>query len=223
MRYCLRKVSPRLATVKEIAETRDGDVAHLVSVNGRPLTAEEAQQEQARLDALYADPARQRHRQHGEEEDARVVFKLLRLLPQAFLYTPIGEASGPTGRVEKFAFRPNPAFHPSDLEAQALVSMTGELWVDAAAERVVHLSGRLEQDTNYGWGVLGKLDRGGWLSLDQAEVAPHLWRIARFQMRMNLRILFKMKNFDTTEEMSQYSPLPVGMDYRQAIQLLRGH
>ena len=42
-----------------------------------------------------------------------------------------------------------------------------------------------------------------------------------FKMQMNLRILFKTKNFDTTEEMTQYAPVPAGIDYRQAIQMLR--
>jgi hypothetical protein len=40
-------------------------------------------------------------------------------------------------------------------------------------------------------------------------------------MKMDLRILFKEKNFDTTEEMTQYAPVPKGIDYRQAIKMLR--
>jgi len=38
---------------------------------------------------------------------------------------------------------------------------------------------------------------------------------------MDLRILFKTKNFDTVEEMTQYAPVPAGLGYRQAIQMLR--
>jgi hypothetical protein len=40
-------------------------------------------------------------------------------------------------------------------------------------------------------------------------------------MQMNLRILFKTKNIDTTEEMTQYAPVPANIDYRQAIEMLR--
>ena len=57
--------------------------------------------------------------------------------------------------------------------------------------------------------------------IEQSDVGRGQWRIARFKMKMNLRILFKNKNFDTTEEMSQYAPVPARLDYRQAIQLLR--
>ncbi len=150
------------------------------------------------------------------------------MLPQAFSYEYAGSGQGAPGtpgssrKVEKFRFRPNPGFSPPDLETQALTAMSGELWIDAAEERVTRLEGHLRQDTEYGWGILGKLDKGGWIVLEQASVGQGQWRIARFQMKMNLRILFKTKNFDTTEEMTGYSPVPAGLDYRQAIQMLRG-
>jgi hypothetical protein len=123
--------------------------------------------------------------------------------------------------VEKFRFRPNPAFNPPDLETKALTAMSGELWIDAAEERVARLEGHLQQDTDYGWGVLGRLDRGGWIVIEQADAGGRQWRITRFQMKMNLRVLFKTKNFDTVEEMTQYAPVPARIDYRQAIQMLR--
>jgi hypothetical protein len=143
------------------------------------------------------------------------------MLPDAFLYTYAGSEAGPTGTVEKFTFRPNPKFDPPDFETQALTAMTGILSIDAAQERVTRLEGHLEQDTDYGLGILGKLDKGGSIIIEQADVGEKQWRIARFKMQMNLRILFKTKNIDTTEEMTQYAPVPANTDYRQAIEMLR--
>ncbi|MGA3011784.1 MAG: hypothetical protein ABSD72_16115 [Terracidiphilus sp.] len=221
MRYRLRKSSPRMTSTKEIVETPDGDVARLVRLNDQPLSRSAEQLEEARLDALLSDPSKQRHRKQSEEADAGIVFKLLRMLPQAFLYEYAGTGSSSSGIVEKFRFRPNPGFSPPDLETQALTAMTGELWIDATQERVTRLEGHLQQDTDFGWGILGKLGKGGWVVVEQADVSGRQWRIARFQMKMNLRILFKTRNIDTTEEMSQYAPVPAKLDYRQAIQLLR--
>jgi hypothetical protein len=65
------------------------------------------------------------------------------------------------------------------------------------------------------------LDKGGWIVLEQAGVGSQQWRIVRFQMKINLRVLFKTRNFDTVQEMTQYTPVPDGLDYRQAIQMLR--
>jgi hypothetical protein len=221
MRYKLHKTSPRLTSTKEILETKDGDVARLVALFDKPLTPEDEQKEQARLDMLLADPSLQRHRKQGEEGDMGIVLRLLRMLPDAFLYEYAGSGSGTAGTVEKFTFKPNPHFNPPDLETQALTAMTGEIQIDAAQERVTRLEGHLQQDTDYLWGALGKLDKGGSIVIEQADVGGHLWRIARFQMRMNMRILFKTKNIDTTEEMTHYTPVPANIDYKQAIQLLR--
>jgi len=221
MHYRLRKSSPRLTSTKEILETADGAVARLVAINDQPLTQAEEQTEQARLDLLLSDPSRQKHRKQSEEGDFGIVLKLLRMLPSAYLYTYSGQGAGPAGTVEKFSFRPNPGFSPPDLESQALTAMTGEIWIDASQERVTRLEGHLQQDTDYGWGILGKLDKGGWIVLEQADIGGRQWRIVRFKMKMNLRVLFKNRDIDTTEEMSQYTPVPAGLNYRQAIQMLR--
>jgi len=221
MRYRLHKSTPRLSSTKEIAETMEGDVARLLAINEQPLNQVDQQKEQDRLNALLTDPSRQRHRKQSEDQDTGIVLKLLRMLPQAFVYQYAGVGSGPAGAVQKFTFRPNPSFTPPDIETQSLTSLTGELWIDAASERVTRLEGHLQADTNYGWGVLGKLDKGGYVIIEQADAGNRQWRIARVQMRMTLRILFKTKNFDSVLEMSQYTPLPPTIDYRQAIQVLR--
>jgi hypothetical protein len=221
MRYLLRKSSPNLTTTKEIFETKDGAVARLVAINDKPLSAEEEQKEQARLDSLLNNPSLQRRRQKSQESDLEIVLKVLRLLPNAFLYQDVGPAPGPSGPVEKFSFRPNPNFHPPDLETQALTSMAGLIQIDPTQERLFRLEGRLLQDTNYGWGVLGKLNKGGSLEIGQTELGERHWRIVRLKLKMNLRIVWKNKALDTVEEMSQYRPIPAGVDYKQAIQILR--
>jgi hypothetical protein len=221
MRYRLHRSSPRLTSTKEIVETREGFVARLVAINDQPLSQADEQREQARLNALLSDPSRQSHRKQSEDQDTGIVLKLLRMLPQAFLYEYSGPGQTPSGMVEKFRFHPNPRFSPPDIETEALTAMIGEIWIDSAGERVARLEGHLQQDTDYGWGILGKLDKGGWIVIEQASVGAGQWRIARFQMKMSLRILFKNKSFDTTQEMTQYAPVPANLNYRQAIQMLR--
>ena len=69
MRYELRKTRPHLTTTKEICETKDGDVARLISVNDEPLTAADAQKEDSRLNTLLVDPGKQRRRKQAEDQD----------------------------------------------------------------------------------------------------------------------------------------------------------
>ncbi len=221
MRYLLRKTSPRLTSTKEIIETRDGGVARLLRINDQPLSPADEQKEQARLDALAGDPGLQRHRKQSEDEDLGLVLKLLRMLPDAFTYQYAGSGAGASGKVEKFSFRPNPRFNPPDLETEALTALSGELWIDPAQERVTHLEGHLQQDTDYGWGILGRLNKGGWVEIEQADVGGRQWRIVHVKMQMSLRIVFKTKEFNTEEQMTRYLPVAAGLDYRQAIQMLR--
>ena len=221
MRYLLRKTSPRLTSTKEIIETRDGAVARLLRINDQPLSPADEQKEQARLDALAGNPGLQRHRKQSEDEDLGLVLKLLRMLPGAFTYQYAGSGAGPYGKVEKFSFKPNPRFNPPDLETEALTALSGELWIDPAQERVTRLEGHLQQDTDYGWGILGRLNKGGWVAIEQADVGGRQWRIVHVKMQMSLRIVFKTKEFNTEEQMTRYSPVAAGLDYRQAIQMLR--
>jgi hypothetical protein len=226
MRYHLRKSSPRLTTTKELIETRDGQVAILLQVNDAQPSADDAQKENARLDALLADPGRQHHRKQSEDADIERAMKVLRALPKAFLYQDAGPASsaasaGTTSSLERYTFTPNPKFNPPDLETQVLAQMVGEIWIDTAHQRVAHLEGHLQEDVDFGWGVLGRLYKGGSVAIDQADVGNGVWRIVRFKMVMNGRVLFKTRSFDTVEEQTHFQPVPATLDYKQAIQLLR--
>ena len=226
MQYRLRKSSPRLTTTKELIETRDGLVALLLSVNDAPPSPEDRSKEQDRIDALLADPGKQQHRKQSQQADTARAMKILRVLPKAFLYQDAGpqaasSASGSSGTVERFTFTPNPNFEPPDLETQILTQMTGEIWIDLAHQRVTHLEGHLQNDVDFGWGILGRLYKGGSVSIEQSDIGNGIWRITRFQMKMSGRVFFKTKVFDTAEEETHFAPVSASLDYKQAIQMLR--
>lgn len=221
MRYELKKTNPHLTTTKEIYETRDGDVARLMAINGQPLSPADEQKEEARLNALAADAGKQRRRKQAEDEDAGRVLKVLRSLPTAFVYQYAGSGEGPAGKVEKFTFKPRRGFSPPDLETQVLTEMAGEIWIDAVHQRVVRLEGHLQRDVDFGWGILGRLNKGGWIVIEQADVGGGQWRTVRLQLAMSGRVVFKARVFDTTEEQTKFAPLPAGLDYQKAIAMLR--
>ncbi len=221
MRYSLRKSSPRLTTTKELIETRDGSVAMLVSVDDKPLTSADSEKEQTRLQLLLTDPSKQRHRKQSEAEDTARALKVLRALPKAFFYSDAGAVTEGSLTLEKFTFVPNPKFSPPDLETQVLTQMSGEILVDAEHARVVRLEGKLQQDVDFGWGILGRLSKGGWIIIDQADVGGGVWRVVKFQMKMAGRLLIRTRTFDTTEVTAQFEPVPGDLGYQQAIAMLR--
>ncbi len=221
MRYRLRKSSPRFSSTKEIYETKDGGVARLLETNGRPLS----QADEQKGTGSPRNPA-QRPQSAAASQTKRGpgcprAIKVLGAFPSAFFFKFVGDGVGPSGKLEKFSFWPNPDFNPPDLETQVLTAMAGEIWVDADQGHIVRLEGSLQQDVDFGWGILGRLNKGGSILLEQAEVSDGRWRIVHFQLAMSGRVLFKTRSFDTEEQESQFEPLPVDLSYTQAIHMMR--
>lgn len=221
MRYRIRKSSPRLSTTKWIVETRDGDVAHLIAWNDQPLTPERRQLEASRLQSLLADPALQRHREQREAVDTERLRKIIHALPEAFLYHYAGILATADGPAYRLTFQPNPSFDPFDLETQVLKGMVGELWINAAAQRVVRLQCTRIRDVDYGLGLFAKLDQGGSLLIEQHRVVNGQWRITHMLLRMNARVLFREIRLDTQLEMGDFAVVSPAMDYRAGVALLR--
>ena len=221
LRYLLRKMDGPHDTTKDIIETRDGDVARLVALNGQPLSAQATQAELDRLNTLAAHPEIQEHRRQREQKDADRVNRLMQLLPDAFLYRFEGMVRCAAGQCYRLSFSPNPSFAPPDVEAAIFRGMAGEVWIDQAQERLTRLDAHLIANVDFGWGIIGKLDKGGTIQIEQADIGGHDWEVTSLKLNMQGKALMvKSLNFQITEQASHFSLVPDGVDYRQAIQFL---
>ena len=221
LRYLLRKTDERHDTTKDIIETREGDVARLTAINGKPLSAQANQAELDRLKFLSDHPAIQERRHQHEQKDADRVDRLMRLLPNAFLYRFEDMAPCGGGQCYRLSFSPNPRFTPPDEEAAIFRGMAGEVWIDQAQERLTRLDAHLIADVDFGWGIIGKLDKGGTILLEQADIGGHQWKLTGLKLNMKGKaVMVKSLNFEITEEASHFSPVPPELNYRKAIQLL---
>lgn len=220
-RYRLHKIDDDKITTKEIVETKDGDVARLIAINDKPLDSDAQQAELDRLNNLAAHPELQEHRRKREQEDSERANKMIRLLPDAFLYKFEGMVDGPNGPCYRFSFQPNPQFTPPDREAQVYAGMAGELWIDKAQERMVKLDAHLIADVEFGWGILGRLYKGGSILVEQADVGEHHWETTHMKLNLTGKaLMIKPLSFQTTEDASQFEPVPPEMGYQNAIKML---
>jgi hypothetical protein len=220
--YRQHKVDPKGSTVKEIVETKDGDVARLIEKDGRPLPQEEEQAEIDRLNNLLAHPEVQEHRHKKEQEDSARGDEMVRMLPDAFLFTFDGMVEGPNGLCYRLKFKPNPAFTPPDREGEVYHGMVGELWVDQTQLRLVKIDAHLISDVNFGWGVLGRLYKGGSILVQNADVGLHHWET--IHMKLNLQgklLMLKSVDYSTTEDFSEFKVQPQELGYQEAIRLLQ--
>ncbi len=220
MCYDLRRSSPRLTSTKRICETKDGAIALLLAQNDKPLTPEESAREHNRLIALQNDPGRQAHRKQSDDADMERVLKILRALPKSFVYTPAGTIMGPDGPIDHFHFSPNPDFVSQSLETLPMTQMVGDIWIDRKQGRVAKLEGYLRQDVDFGWGILGQLNKGGWIRIEQADVGGGQWRITHFQIEMTGRVLIKNRVFSSDQRLTHFKQILAQTNYQDAIRML---
>src|SRR5271167_3484812 len=132
-----RKETPHGSQTKLMVETRDGMAGLLVATNDKPLTAEQRQAEEARLAALVANPEHLKRKQRAEKEDAERITRIMKALPDAFLYEPDGnevgnQEAGKTGQgLVRLKFHPNPKYSPPSRVEQVLAGMQGYILIDA--------------------------------------------------------------------------------------------
>jgi hypothetical protein len=220
LRYQVRKVDKRSDTVKEIIETKDGDVARLIAINGKPLSREADQAELHRLNYLSGHPKLQEHRRKREQEESDRVNRLMRLLPEAFLYRYEGMSPCKSGQCYRLGFAPNPQFAPPSEEAKIFRGMAGKAWIDPAEERMVKLDARLIEEVDFGWGIIGRFHKGGTILLEQTHVGSHQWEPTHVKVSLTGKaLLIKSLDIQTTIDKSEFSPVSPGLSYRQAIQL----
>lgn len=220
-RYTLRKVDDGKVTTKEIIETKDGDVARLIAIDDKPLSPDAEAAEIQRLQTLLAHPEIQAHRHKKEQADSDRANEMIRLLPTAFLYKFEGMVDGPNGPCYRLSMRPNPNFSPPDREAEVYHGMAGELWIDQKQERMVKLNVHLIGDVNFGWGIVGKLYQGGTIVVSQKDVGEEHWEQDLLRLNLNGRILLiKSLTIDTTEQESNFEPVPADWTYQDAVRAL---
>jgi hypothetical protein len=220
--YRQHKVDPKGSVVKEIFETKDGDVARLIEKDGKPLPPEDEQAEIDRLNHLLEHPEVQEHRHKKEQEDSARGDEMVRMLPDAFLFTYKGMVDGPNGPCYRLEFRPDPAFTPPDREGEVYHGMVGELWVDQAQLRLAKIDAHLISDVNFGWGVLGRLYKGGSILVQNSDVGLNHWETIHMKLQLQGKLLMmKSVDYSTTEDFSDFKVQPQELGYQEAIRLLQ--
>jgi hypothetical protein len=216
-RYWIESHSPKESLLEERLETADGPITRTELSNGHPLNAQGRQLQQASLRRLLTSPAEQaRHRQENDDNEKHIG-RIVALLPDAFLYEYAGEENG----CYRLRFRPKPDYPAHTIEARIIHAIIGELWINAKYKRLARLDGHLNQDVSFGFGILGRLYKGGWFSLQRTQVSSTDWKTARFELHMKGRaVLFKIITQEISELRSGFVPVAAGLNLVKGAALL---
>jgi hypothetical protein len=217
-RYWIERHTPKGTRLEDQVETAAGPVTRLALSNGLPPSAETQQQEQVRLQHLLASSPEQARQRQDYAEDEALIGSIVALMPVAFVYQYEADENG----CHKLSFRPNPDYSAHSIEDRVLHAMSGTLWVDARMKRLVRLDAHVEENVDFGYGILGRLYKGGWFQFQRTQVSPTEWKTERLEVHVLGRALI-VKSFtrETSELRGGFAPVPARMNLAQGVALLQ--
>jgi hypothetical protein len=209
---------PNKNTVKLVIQTAQGDLSKTVERDGHPLTQEEQKAEEQRIDAFVQDANLRQKQKQNHEQDAAKANSLTKMLPDAFLWTYVGE----NGAETTLHFKPDPQFQPPTREARVFAAMEGTMVVDTEQKRIKELKGTLTRDVNFGYGLLGKLEKGGTFQIERQQIAPRIWAITATHVHIRGHaLIFKSIGEEQDEVTSHYHPTPPSLTLDGAAKMLK--
>jgi hypothetical protein len=201
---------PDDTTQQWVAETGSGDVHRVLTQKNQPLSF--AAQRNA-MDQFVHDPdAQSRQRKSGQHDDTQSE-DMLRLLPDAFLWT----IAGTQGHTTLLRFVPNPSFKPPTWEARVFAAMEGTMRLERTQHRIVSLQGRLVRNVRFCGGLCGSLAAGGTFDVERREIGPSIWQIVETHVHIHgTALFFKNISQEEDDQKTRFQPLPGDISLQQA-------
>src|SRR5437899_4294479 len=210
-----QRKSLNISKTKLMDETRDATAGLLIEQDGHPLTPEQQESEEARLHNYINNPEELNKKRRQEKADAEHTARIVKALPEAFLYQADGTEPGTDGvgqpghELIRLKFRPNPSYDPPSRVELVLTGMQGYLLIDAKENRIAEIDGTLQKEVGFGWGILGHLDRGGRFLVQQGDVGNQQWEVTRMELSFTGKILFLKKlNIRSNDVFTEFRPVP---------------
>jgi len=205
--------------VFRVVETGKGSLKKKLEESGRPLTAEELKQEDARLQEFVNDHARQAKQHKDDAQDDKRAESMLRMLPDAFLWKVDGEDA----KTVTLGFVPNPAFTPPTMESRVFAAMAGEIVVDKGQHRIQTIKGALTADVTFGWGLFGRMKKGGTFEIQRRQLTTGIWQITESHVHIDGKaLLFKNIGEQEDDVKSGFRRVAQETTLEQAAVMLKG-
>lgn len=222
-----RKETSRGSQTKLLVETKEAMVGLIVANNDHPLSPQERQAEQGRVERFLNHPEEINKRARQEKEDTERTLRIMKALPNAFLYEADGKETGTAtlgkagDELVRLKFKPNPRYVPPGREERVLTALEGVMLIDTNQHRIAKIDGTLFQNVDFGWGFLGRLDKGGKFMVEQADVGSGHWEVTHMQLSFDGKIVM-LKNLviRSNEVFTDFHEVPSTLTYAQGLELL---
>ena len=220
--YRIDKQTPHGSETRDMVETRKWLIGRLVLKNGQPLPPAQRQREDERLRDLLTNLACLKNFQIQSHNDEARVRRMIKSLPEAFLFQYDGTEKNASGReLIRLKFHPQANLTPRSMELRVLQGMEGTMLIDPVDERLVRVEAKLFRDVDFGWGIFGRVRRGGSFLLEQQGVGSDRWAITTLSMHYTSRILlFVNTRTDSVSKASNFRRMSNNLTLQQGLELL---
>jgi hypothetical protein len=216
-RYSLHREDAKGSQDRDVIETPEGSLSRTLLKWGRPLNAQEHQEDEARMQKQISDPEERAKHAKREKKDTEKARQMLRSIPEAFTFAYDGEEDG----LVRLNFVPNPHFDPPSLELRIFRSVHGKLWIDRNSSRLARIEGELFEDVNFGFGLLGHLNKGGTFKVVRKDLGQGNWEIVSEEVNMTGRAaIFKTITEKQKQIMTGFHRVPDSLTLTQAYEIL---
>lgn len=216
-RYHIHREDEKGSQDRDVIDTKDGQIARTLLINGQPLTPEQRTADELRMKKLVEDPAERAKRDKRAKDDEEKGVQMFKAIPDAFIFKYEGAENGQV----RLSFFPNPHYNAPTRELQVFRSMSGMIWIDRAGMHMSRLDGSLFEDVTFGWGLLGRLNKGGTFSVTQSRVGDDHWEIVSLDVKMSGHaVIFKNINVKQVQRITGFHRVSDNLTISEAYQLL---
>ena len=208
-------VTPGNDTLFLMVETPQGNLKRTLEDHGQPLSPEARRVDDLRIHGLMNDANAQQHQRKDAVHDDEQAEQLLKLLPNAFLWSIASE----NGDLITLDFKPDPNFDPDNMEARVFAAMAGQVVVAKGDNRIRTIKGKLVEDVKIAYGIVGRLHKGGTFQVERREIAPHHWQVTELHVHLEGKVFFKTIGSQEDEHKTDFKPSPA-LDLKQAYDIL---
>ena len=211
-------IEPGTNVVKECVDTSGGQLCRVLERDGHVLSSQEQEQEKQHIHDAVSNPAAQKKKQKAQQDDDRKAAELVNMLPSGFLY----QYDGDQGNYTRLKFRPNPDFSPPSREATVFHCMAGTMLIDRREKRLADIKGTLIRNVDFGWGMLGRLNKGGTFEVKREDVGEGHWVTTLLNVHIYGKALFfKTINADQREVTDNFKRVPDRLTLAQGASMLQ--
>jgi hypothetical protein len=188
------------------------DYEKLLAVNGEPLSAAQAAEEEKKLQREIAhrrneSPEARKKRVSQYEAERRQDHALMTEMVKAFQYKLLGVETMNGRKCYVVEAAPAPGYRPPTHETKVLTGMRGKMWIDAAEFQWVKVHAEVFRSVAFGL-FIAHVQPGTEFTLEEAPVYGRVWLPTHFVTDVKASVMhFWSRNSREEETYTDYQPM----------------